>query len=159
MGSFFLRNTGMSPSQLNFLLKMTEKRILQNQQALLVKLKLWRRRASLRKRMRRIYLQLLKRGDSPGREGVAFFRSAQQRPQNWTDPGTLQVLSLATAAKEEVEVYEWEWAELGSFTRLYLSWIILLTTTELGFPFPCLREKILLTSFNFHFCEDRKRGW
>lgn len=53
--------------------------------------------------MRRIYLQSLKRGDSPGREGVTFFRSAQQHPQNWSDPGTLQVLSRTTAAKEEVE--------------------------------------------------------
>lgn len=109
--------------------------------------------------MRRIYLQSLKRGDSPGREGVTFFRSAQQHPQNWSDPGTLQVLSRTTAAKEEVEACEWERAGLGSFTLLYLWWIVLFTTTELGFPFPCLRDKILLTSFNFDFCEDRKGGW
>lgn len=65
--SFFLRNIGMSPSQLNFLLRMAAKKTLQNQQALSVRLKMWRQQASLRKRTRRIYLQSLKRGDSPGR--------------------------------------------------------------------------------------------
>lgn len=79
-GSLFLRNTGMSPSQLNFLLKMTEKRTLQNQLALSVRLKLWRRRASLRMKMRRIYLQSLKRGDSCGRRGSAFFQNSPAVP-------------------------------------------------------------------------------
>lgn len=64
--------------------------------------------------MRRIYLQSLKRGDSPGRGGGHFFGTAQQCPQNQMDPGLLQVLSVAT--EEEAEVCEWEWAGLGFFT-------------------------------------------
>lgn len=63
--------------------------------------------------MRRIYLQSLKRGDSPGRGGGRIFgeQTTQQCPQKQMDPGILQVLSLAT--EEEAEVCEWEWAGLN----------------------------------------------
>lgn len=53
--------------------------------------------------MRRIYLQSLKRGDSPGRAvGRYLFRTAQQPFQNQMDPGILQVLVPGTVAEEEV---------------------------------------------------------
>lgn len=55
--------------------------------------------------MRRIYLQSLKRGDSPGKGvGRHLFRAAQQPFKNQMDPGMLQVLVPGTVAEEEVGV-------------------------------------------------------
>lgn len=51
-----------------------------------------------------------------GGGAVHFFRTAQQCPQNRMHSSILQVLSLATAAEEEVEVWEWEGAGLRFFT-------------------------------------------
>lgn len=147
----FLRNTGMSPSRLNFLQKMTKKRTLQNQLALSVRLKLWRRWASLRKRMRRIYLQSLKRGDSPGRGGRGIFleQHSSALKTRWTQAYCKCCPLLLKRKRRCVSGNGQGWAFLP---LLYLWWIILLTTTELGSPFPCLQYRILVTSFHLHFC-------
>lgn len=144
--SLFLRNTGMSPSHLNFLQKITVKRTLQNHLAPSVRLKLWRRRAYLRKMMRRIYLQSLKRGENT--LGGIFFRTVQLCPKNmkrWTHCGCCLLILLRTKQRCVSGVC---WAWLGFFIFFFvcfcLWWIVFLHQT--GF-FISLLLIPFLTSF------------
>lgn len=155
--SLFFRNTGISPSLLNFLLqKITEKRDLQNQLAPSVKLKLWRRRASLRKKMRRIYLQSLKRGENPlGWNGNAFSEQFNTVLKTWQSQ-TYWVLSPVSVIEEEVEMLEW--AGPGSFTAF-------MSMMDCFPPYHCTGQSIFLPLIPFdtpfssqESCADERGG-
>lgn len=148
--SSFLRNIGMSPSHLNFLQKITVKKTLQNHLAPSVRLKLWRRRAYLRKMMRRIYLQSLKRGENT--LGGIFFRTVQLCPKNmkrWTHCGCCLLILLRTKQRCVSGVC---WAWLGFFIFFFFFLSVMDCIPPPNWVLHFSASNTFSDLFHLHFC-------